>query len=174
MRVKSMALMGVVAVALATSSTAQAASVISYSFDPGAIFDLGGGNTYSAIGGFDFDVVTFAVTNVTYQAVQIGTGPTGPFNFTIGTAISPTQISFSGDGSGDVNDFFFASSLVNGGTIQITSGAYIGSPVSASGSITGAPGVPEPATWAMFTLGFGGLGLAIRRRRQQQPVTALV
>ena len=31
---------------------------------------------------------------------------------------------------------------------------------------TGAPGVPEPATWAMMLLGFGAAGFAIRRRRR--------
>lgn len=31
---------------------------------------------------------------------------------------------------------------------------------------TGAPGVPEPATWAMVLLGFGVVGFAIRRRRR--------
>jgi hypothetical protein len=29
------------------------------------------------------------------------------------------------------------------------------------------PGVPEPATWAMMLLGFGGLGATLRRRRAQ-------
>jgi len=28
------------------------------------------------------------------------------------------------------------------------------------------PGVPEPATWAMMLLGFGGVGVAMRRRRK--------
>ena len=31
----------------------------------------------------------------------------------------------------------------------------------------GAPGVPEPATWAMMLLGFGGIGFAMRRGRKQ-------
>ena len=30
-----------------------------------------------------------------------------------------------------------------------------------------AGGVPEPATWAMLLMGFGGLGAALRRRRVQ-------
>ena len=29
------------------------------------------------------------------------------------------------------------------------------------------PAVPEPATWAMMLLGFGGMGVAMRRRRKQ-------
>jgi hypothetical protein len=28
-------------------------------------------------------------------------------------------------------------------------------------------GVPEPATWAMMLLGFGGIGMAMRRGRKQ-------
>ena len=31
---------------------------------------------------------------------------------------------------------------------------------------TASTGVPEPATWAMLMLGFGGLGYAMRRRSQ--------
>lgn len=31
---------------------------------------------------------------------------------------------------------------------------------------TGTPAVPEPATWAMMLLGFGGIGMTMRRRRR--------
>jgi hypothetical protein len=31
---------------------------------------------------------------------------------------------------------------------------------------TGTPGVPEPATWGMMLLGFGGIGMAMRRGRK--------
>jgi len=34
-------------------------------------------------------------------------------------------------------------------------------------AVTGTPGVPEPATWAMMLVGFGGLGAAMRSRRGQ-------
>ena len=32
------------------------------------------------------------------------------------------------------------------------------------------PPVPEPATWAMMLLGFGGIGAAMRRSRRQKPL----
>jgi fibro-slime domain-containing protein len=37
--------------------------------------------------------------------------------------------------------------------------------------ITPPSGVPEPATWAMFLIGFGGIGLAMRGRRLKRAVT---
>lgn len=33
-------------------------------------------------------------------------------------------------------------------------------------------GVPEPSTWALMIAGFGGVGLAMRRRRRQAPAIA--
>jgi len=35
-----------------------------------------------------------------------------------------------------------------------------------TGNVSIDPAVPEPATWAMMLLGFGGIGLAMRRRRR--------
>jgi len=34
------------------------------------------------------------------------------------------------------------------------------------------PPVPEPSTWALLILGFGGLGAAMRKRKQQAPAIA--
>lgn len=47
------------------------------------------------------------------------------------------------------SDYSTVSTTAYQGTVQI-------------GSVNGA--VPEPATWAMMLLGFGGIGLAVRRR----------
>jgi hypothetical protein len=155
---------GVCAAALAASSAP--AAVLTYSFDPGSSFDFGGGNTYDAVGSFDFDTTTLQVVGVNYSGVQTGTGPTGPFNFTIGVANTVTQVTFSGDCCGDINTFDFASSLVGGGTIAITGfqyGALPGTPYPVKGSVTA---VPEPASWAMLLLGFGTLGYAMRRGKR--------
>lgn len=36
----------------------------------------------------------------------------------------------------------------------------------------GGPGVPEPATWALMLIGFGGLGAQLRRQRARPPQAA--
>jgi hypothetical protein len=41
----------------------------------------------------------------------------------------------------------------------------------AGGTIGGGPAIPEPSTWAMMLLGFGGLGGLLRRRRAQPALT---
>jgi hypothetical protein len=37
--------------------------------------------------------------------------------------------------------------------------------LSVSSGVAGAPGVPEPVSWALMLVGFGGLGAVMRRRR---------
>ena len=60
--------------------------------------------------------------------------------------------------------------LGGGGNIYMALEATIGDAESGPESFTifnlhSPPNVPEPATWAMMLLGFGGIGLAMRRRR---------
>jgi hypothetical protein len=38
-----------------------------------------------------------------------------------------------------------------------------------SGAILITGGVPEPGTWALMLLGFGGIGMAMRRSRKAKP-----
>jgi hypothetical protein len=61
------------------------------------------------------------------------------------------------------------------GTYSITTSGDL-APQVASGSgtfnITGAGGVPEPATWAMMLVGFGGLGAVLRQRRGRVALAA--
>lgn len=47
-----------------------------------------------------------------------------------------------------------------------TSGGTVGADIDAIGAIStrAAPGIPEPATWAMMILGFGAVGSVVRRR----------
>ena len=41
-----------------------------------------------------------------------------------------------------------------------------------TGFVTGGGGVPEPATWGLMLVGFGGLGLALRRSRRSVAAAA--
>jgi len=161
-------LAGAMALMLAAAASAQAA-VITYKFDPGSSFDFGGGNTYAAVGTFDFDTTTFLVSAVAYSGVQTGTGPVGPFNFTSTDGVpSDTVVTFTNDGFGDVDQFIFGSSLTLGGTIGIA--GFIYQPVNGptrlpvTGSITAAS-VPEPITLSLFGMGLAG-AVAMRRRKK--------
>ena len=49
---------------------------------------------------------------------------------------------------------------INSAQLGIRDGSAIGSPTQPP------PVIPEPATWAMILLGFGGIGYALRRRRK--------
>ena len=44
--------------------------------------------------------------------------------------------------------------------------------VSLQGPVPGTAAVPEPSTWSMMLIGFGALGVAVRRRRRKAPVPA--
>ncbi|MDB5266075.1 MAG: hypothetical protein JWM39_788 [Parcubacteria group bacterium] len=53
-----------------------------------------------------------------------------------------------------------------GGTKSLTTVAQLGTGFAGSGA------VPEPATWAMMLVGFGGLGAVLRRRRASTSLAA--
>ena len=74
---------------------------------------------------------------------------------------------FSGAGFFSVNDNFYGINLATGGASLIGGLGTQG----ITGITIGA--VPEPGTWAMMLLGFGGMGLAVRRRRKSAYIAQL-
>jgi hypothetical protein len=104
----------------------------------------------------------------------------GPINVHLETLISTSNALFGGVllssfdhnavGSGSANDFTAFSP--GAGSFSVTekyvlTAAASGAERSASPTITLATAaIPEPTTWALMILGFGGAGAVLRRRRQ--------
>ena len=88
------------------------------------------------------------------------------------TIASYTQIagSFS-SGQNDNQNYLISGGTFSGIMVSSTSPISVFQVKQNSYQLAGTPpppgSVPEPATWAMMLLGFGGIGVAMRRRRKQ-------
>jgi hypothetical protein len=90
----------------------------------------------------------------------------------IATTIGDTyRISFTLNGGGCSGACFYSDLSTNGDTTD-TGGNGINVTAYAQAGLPAAGGVPEPATWAMFLLGFGAIGWTLRGRRNQSAATA--
>ena len=130
------------------------------------------------------DTITAAYLEGTY-GTQIVSSSTASFDASVagGTSVTVCAIAASCY-QGTAGNFVpfsialpssvFASLLSGSASLDIiqTSPYYVryGTPTLRIDYTTGA--VPEPATWAMMLLGFGGIGFAMRRRRQALPQLA--
>jgi hypothetical protein len=103
-----------------------------------------------ALGTFSATVATFPVSTVTL--LELLTGGTSSTVGTTSLMTTPgTQLTYGNLTANTWYTFRYTANMATAGSI--------------SGNATFYP-VPEPATWALMLLGFGGIGLAMRRRRR--------
>lgn len=103
----------------------------------------------SAVFNFDGDIVTFTGGNISGGGLFVPQiGPTG----------SSIQVDLTGLSAGAHTLSFSGTLAPSGGPNPGNSFASIGGQLTLTGV------VPEPATWALFILGFGAIGHTMRRR----------
>ena len=124
---------------------------------------------------FDYSIVG-SLTGANVFLTNLLTGDTASFNPVTLGGLQPSgalqnsqQLGFgflnnTGPFAGCCGNLNFNSAINNTYRIALTSG---GQTLTAFAQIgTGAPAVPEPATWAMMLIGFGAMGVSLRRRRR--------
>jgi hypothetical protein len=126
------------------------------------------------------------ITNPTFTDTFTFTLPTGLASSTVSstfqgatTDVNFTSVTLDGHtftvGDNGKNEFRFIDNLpVTSGTqTLIVSGTSAGNG-SFAGTIAFAPNraVPEPASWALMILGFGGIGATLRRRQARLALSA--
>ncbi len=137
------------AVSVANSASALATVFENYNYSTGDYAELyvtnGDAFAYSdvTIGGVDFGSLAAGASTTTYYAGD--PGETSPSNVTVTVN--------SASGTFYVPDYDFTTSGQAIGTLSATT-------------------VPEPATWALMLVGFGGLGVTLRSRRKAAAATA--
>lgn len=172
---------GAIAIAaLASASAAQAAVVVTYPNGQTVNLTTNDGLTYS--GQFRASVSSLAIGDPAF---------TGTFNFTVPGkgSVAIAAISIAASAASNIN---FTSGLLDGttpftitngavdiaslGSVAITSGLHsftlngVLNPPSGQGNggfggdVSFTLAVPEPATWALFIIGFGMVGGTMRRR----------
>lgn len=122
--------------------------------------------------GSDYNAGNFTPFANGVNAVLILTsGQTGTLNF-IANGGSAPLFSF------DLTGLFTANGqgALPGGGLTLTNATQIdGTTIAAgsSGTLSVTAAVPEPGTWAMMLVGFGAMGVAMRRRRAQSALPQL-
>jgi hypothetical protein len=108
--------------------------------------------TPAMLGTFSATVATYPVGSVTMLELLTGSSDGTNPGSTLVTSTSGTQLTWENLTSGTWYTFEYTANLPTAGDISGTGNFY--------------PAVPEPATWALMLLGFGGIGFAMRRQRR--------
>ena len=167
------------------SSSARAADTYA-TYDVNATYDTTG----TVEGSFTLDTTTNTSYLVDLKIVGVGGVNSGtltdPTQFGTGvyaTAAGPMVTYNDGDpalqvfltypaGGGALYNGGFGSSSVGSYFSPTCGGEICGYPLSGAVTLGLGSAVPEPATWAMMLVGFGGLGAAMRTRRRSAAATA--
>lgn len=142
----------------------------------GAEITLGGtpNDTYSILSGniyltghagmqdIEFALTSGAVGTISFliSAVDSLGNPEAPFAFDLAIGNGDTFYAFLASNGESITNVHYSADNPPG-SITILKQVRI----DLAGQFNS--GVPEPATWAMMLLGFGGIGVAMRRRRKQ-------
>jgi hypothetical protein len=157
---------------------------LDFSFTPTSPYRIHDGNANHNAFAFDMDgVAGVVISNITAGFVSLtnvdsppfgsyglaldcttSCGPgyaggfAGPLTFrvTAGSALTLSSLTFNSVGGKNV---YFTADLVNTGGLTGNVGATL---------TGGGGGVPEPATWGLMILGFGGAGAALRSSRRRK------
>ena len=176
MTMKVNAFLAGLALASTIGGAASAASILGDTIQEDYNFPTAGNVIETQVVTDPGSIVVQGLNTVTYTANQIiiqdgscgcywtPEAQNGPFF----TDLTKSFTSFAVDSATNYSDF---TATLNSGVIQInwsghsiTPGDELVLDVSA--------GVPEPTTWAMMLVGFGGLGVAMRSRRKVSAATA--
>ena len=124
---------------------------------------------------FDFSVFGAALTGANVTVTNLMTGDDASY---LAALLGTTQLSGALQGSqrlsfgflngtfGADNDINFDANQNNTFRIDLTGGGQTISAYAQLGTGAVAAAVPEPATWAMMLIGFGAMGVSLRRRRR--------
>jgi len=150
-----------------TSGPTLDGTIITNQFNSFSGLSLGGNQSGGAQFFFDGDSVTatFAAPVFAVGAFFNVNANSGNFGVTVGG-----DTSSSGSGTYDTSSFVFAGLVSDTSFTSATFFSNSDCACSASFNIpeviTATTAVPEPATWAVMLVGFGGLGAMLRRRRE--------
>jgi hypothetical protein len=118
------------------------------------------------------DTFTFVFPQSGVSAATISSIMTSQLNNVSFSTVTLDGVAFTIDSTGSFESRHLANLPTLAGTqTLIVSGTSGGSGAFAGTLAFALASVPEPASWSLMIVGFGGLGVVLRSRKRAQPVT---